>query len=252
MTRDRSCPEPAGRQRAALLVFTLDPAGERARRRLLPERLRGWELALYRESLDAALEAGRANGCRLRVCAPRRLSLAADVEQFAQRGRGFGARLGRAVARQEVSPERPLVVVGSDVPGLTPRHVAGALDRLAARPDRLVVGPSPDGGFYLLAAARPLDDLLGEVAWLRRDTLRSLLEAARRRGIEVALLAPLADLDRAADLHAWLARRAAPAFAWLGELVSELRRLCRPPSPAALGRPRPATVPVVPARGPPA
>ena len=251
MPPERPCPVPAGRPRATLLVFTLDAASERARRRLLPARLGGWELALYRESLGAALEAGRATGCRLEVCSPGRLPLPADVRHLAQEGRGFGARLRRAVARQAPAPERPLVLVGSDVPGLAPRHVAAAQDRLAERPDRLVVGPSPDGGFYLLAAARPVDELLGEVAWLRRDTLASLLAAARRRGIEVALLEPLADLDRAADLRAWVERNAVPAFAWLRRIVAELRRLCRPPAPASLGRPLPARVPVTPARGPP-
>lgn len=251
MSRDDTPDKPAGRARATLLVFTLDAASERARRRLLPGRLGSWELALYRQSLDNALAAGRANGCRLEVCAPRRLPLAADVGQLPQEGRGFGARLGRAVARQGASPGRPLVVVGSDAPGLAPRHVAGALERLAERPDRLVVGPSPDGGFYLLATARPVDDLLAEVAWLRSDTLASLLAAARRRGIEVTLLAPLADLDRAADLHAWIGRQAAPAFAWLRGLAAELRRLCRPVAPATLGRPLSAPIRVLPARGPP-
>lgn len=251
MLLDRRRLSSTGRHRATLLVFTLDAASERSRRRLLPTRLGGWEMALYRQSLETALEAGRANGCELRVCAPRRLPLDAGVEQFAQEGRGFGARLERAIARQVPSPERPLVVVGSDAPGLGSRHVADALARLAERPDRLVVGPSPDGGFYLLASARPVDELLAEVRWLRSDTLTSLLAAARERGIEVSLLEPLADIDRAADLDRWLKRHAASASAWLERLLAALRALRRPLLPTALGRPLPARIAVRPARGPP-
>ncbi len=251
MPLDRPRALPSGRHRATLLVFTLDAECERARRRLLPGRLGSWELALYRESLDTALAAGRANGCALTVCAPRRLPLTADVEQYAQEGRGFGIRLRRAIHRREPSPRRPLVVVGSDTPGLAPRHVAVALERLAERPDRLVVGPSPDGGFYLLAAARPVDDLLAEVRWLRSDTLASLIAAARRRGIEIVLLSPLADLDRAADLEAWLKGRVAPMFPWLDALLALLRRLRRPPLPPRLGRPLLARVARRPARAPP-
>ena len=251
MPLDRPCPKPADRHRATLLVFTLDAAGERARRQLLPDRLGSWELALYRDCLDAALAAGRANGCALRVCAPSRLALTGDVEQFAQRGHGFGERLRRAISRHGPAPGRPLVVVGSDAPGLAPRHVADALGRLVEHPDRLVVGPSPDGGFYLLAAARPLDELLAEVGWLRSDTLASLLAAARARGIEVSLLAPLADLDHAADLEGWLARGAALASPWLRGLMVLLRRLRRPPLPPTLGRPALGRVAIVPARGPP-
>jgi len=251
MNQHRPGQKPAGRHRPTLLVFTLDAAGERARRRLLPVRLGSWELALYRDCLEAAVAAGRANGCRLRACAPRRLPLAADIEQFAQEGRGFGARLRHAIARQRPSPERPLVVVGSDAPGLEPRHVADAIACLDRHPDRLVVGPSPDGGFYLLAAARPVDELLAEVAWLRSGTLGSLLAAARARGIEVSLLAPLADLDRTADLEGWLARREAPVAAWLRQLMAVLHRLRRPLLPPALGRPLAGRVATVTARGPP-
>lgn len=250
MAADPTTPEPADRRRATLLVFTLDPAGERARRRLLPSRLGSWELALYRDCLDAALAAGRGSGCRLRVCAPRRLPLPDDVEQFTQHGRGFGARLRHAVGRQRPTSQRPLVLVGSDTPGLEARQVSDALDRLRRHPDRLVIGPSPDGGFYLLAAARPIEELLGEVTWLRSDTLASLLAAAWARGIEVSLLPPLADLDRSADLARWLRRRASP-FPWVQALVALLRRLRRPLLPPTLGRPRPARVVVLAARGPP-
>ena len=251
MDLDRPPATTAGRHRATLLVFTLDAHAERARRRLLPSRLGGWEASLYRESLETALGAGRANGCGLAVCAPRRLRLPAEITQLAQEGSTFGARLRQAVARVEASPERPLVVVCSDTQELAPRHVGDALNRLAERPERLVVGPSADGGFYLLAAARPLVELLADVRWLRRDTLASLVAAAAARGIEVSLLEPLADLDRAADLDGWLKRRRATPSAWLERFLAVLRGLRRPLSPPVLGRPLPVRVPVRPARGPP-
>ncbi len=251
MSEDRQHQTTGDRSSATLLVFTLEPARERARRRLLPGRLGSWEVAIYHDCLDAALAAGRASGCSLSVCAPRRLPLADDVEQFGQEGSGFGDRLRRAVARHDPAPARPLVVVGSDAPGLEPRHVAGALERLGRRPDRLVVGPSPDGGFYLLAAAFPVDDLLAEVAWRRRGALSSLLAAARARGIAVSLLTPLADLDRRADLDGWLARHPLALPSWLRALAELLRRLRRPPRPTVLGRLRPGRVALVAARGPP-
>lgn len=235
-----------------LLVFTLGADRERARRRLLPGRLGSWELALHRACLEAVLAAGRANGCRLRVCAPQRLQLADDAEQLPQDGPDFGRRLRRAVARQRPSAGRPLVLVGSDVPGLAASHVAEALTRLRNDPRRLVIGPSPDGGFYLLASARPLDGLLAAVAWQRTDTLASLLAAARAAGVRVSLLAPLADLDRAADLARWLRHRHESAVPWRASLLALLRRLRRPPLPVTLGRPLPCRVPVRSGRGPPA
>jgi glycosyltransferase A (GT-A) superfamily protein (DUF2064 family) len=251
MPPDPTIDPSAGPGRATLLVFTLDAAGERARRRLLPAGLGAWETALYRDCLHTALAAGRAAGCSLAVCAPRHLPLSEDVTQFEQHGSGFGDRLGRALGRFRPSATRPLLVVGSDTPGLTGRHLAEALARLADRPGQLVVGPSPDGGFYLLAAARPVEELLGEVRWLRSDTLESLRAAARARGIEISLLAPLADLDGAADLDAWLARGAARLSTWLRWLAAQLRGHRRPLATRRLGRPRRYSPARVPARGPP-
>jgi glycosyltransferase A (GT-A) superfamily protein (DUF2064 family) len=240
-----------------LLVFTLGPHRERRRRRLLPLRCAGQELDLHRACLDAALAAGREAGCRLRVAAPRRLPLAADVATVAQSEGSFGRRLASAVraVADEVEAGVPLVVVGSDVPGLGAAHLRQALARLAEDRRRVVLGPSPDGGIYLLASRAPLADLLAEVSWCRHDTaerLRSALEAA---GFEVELLEPQADLDAPADLEHWLAaRRPAPPPAWqalllaLSRLLAQLRRPLLPP---VLGRPLPAAQPVRRGRAPP-
>jgi glycosyltransferase A (GT-A) superfamily protein (DUF2064 family) len=100
----------------------------------------------------------------------------------------------------------PLLVVGTDVPGLAASHLARALALLDEDADRVVLGPSPDGGFYLLAARRPIDQLATATRWCRRDTLRGLLRTLAEAGRPVTLLAPLADLDRPADLDRWLSR----------------------------------------------
>ena len=224
-----------------LLVFTLSPARECARRKLLPARLVHLERALHRRNLEAALAAGRDNGCRLEVSSPGRLELDADVRQTPQRGRSFGPRFRAALrACHARAKGGPVLVVGSDVPGLSGDHVASALARLGDDPGRVVVGPSPDGGFYLLASHRPLDRQLARVHWCRGDTLDTLLAALRSDGFEVTLLEPLRDLDRARDLARWLAAEAASSRRWrsfAGRLLRTLAtgspsRAARPPSRA--------------------
>lgn len=231
-----------------LLVFTLGPGAESARRGLLPGQLRGVEAEVWRGCLSAALEAGRAAGCELEVCSPAPLDLPEDVRHVPQVGDGFGARLERAMARPFASP---LLVVGTDVPGLAARHLARALTLLAEDPDRVVLGPSPDGGLYLLAASRPIAGLANATRWCRRDTLRGLVRALRAAGRPLVLLESLADLDRRADLETWAAGR---DERWQG-LIRLLRRvlsgLRRPAVPLLVGRPRPALVPVRAGRAPP-
>jgi hypothetical protein len=191
-----------------LLVFTLGAAAESARRGLLPEALRGVEIGFRQGCLDAALGAGRACGCRLEVCSPSPLALPEGVSHVPQPGTGFGGRLEQAVSAAFERGAGPLVVVGSDVPGLATRHVSRALDLLTDDPDRVVLGPSPDGGFYLLAFRRPIPGLRTATRWCRRDTLRGMVRSLRAAGRPVVLLEPLTDLDGRADLESWLARPA--------------------------------------------
>ncbi len=237
--------------RPTLLVFTLGPRRERRRRRLLPRQLTEWEEALHRECLAAALAAGRDAGCEVVVAAPAGAAVPEGVNRFEQEGSSFGERLTRAIAA--AARPAPLLVVGTDVPGLTTEPLRAALAELATDPSRVVLGPSPDGGLYLLAATRPLPDLT-RVPWQRRDTLRALVALLEARGCEIVLLTPLADVDRRTDFERLLAEAPLvprPMRVLLDRLRAALLLLARPLRPSILGRPRLAPVPVRAGRAPP-
>jgi glycosyltransferase A (GT-A) superfamily protein (DUF2064 family) len=178
-----------------------------------------------------ALEAGRRAGCRLELASADELPLAPDVRLYGQ-GRGtFGARFERAIEAGFDRNRGPVVVVGSDVPELDSRHITQALARLEDDPERIVIGPSPDGGFYLLAASRPIEGLASLVSWCSRSTLRTLLAALRRAGRPVEILEPLADLDRPADLEIWLARVSKAWRSFVKTLIALLTAI-RLPTPS--------------------
>lgn len=232
---------------ATLLVFTLGASWETRRRKLLPAGWNQAERALHRACLDETLAAGRASGCRLVVSSPRALELPTDVERLPQTGKSFGVRLQHAFSAAQAMKAGPVVLVGSDVPGLTAAHLHRTFDLLARDPARVVIGPSPDGGIYLLAANRPIADSLPGVRWCCDSTLRSLKRVLRREGYRVCLLPPLRDLDRQADLEAWLAQGgaadllAAASARWQGLLrwlIDALRERRRPLTPALAPVPR--------------
>ncbi len=169
-----------------------------------------------------------------------------------QRGSAFGARLADAL--RQVPRGGPVLVVGTDSPGLGAEHLRQALEHLDRDPEGVVIGPSPDGGFYLLAAARPLEAELAEVRWCRSDTLETLLARLSASGRPVIMLEPLRDLDRRADLELWLSREARHLPAWrrlARELLRALAGLRRPFSTADVARLSPALVSSPPGRGPP-
>ena len=69
-----------------------------------------------------------------------------------QRGDGLGERLANVFADLFGAGAETVVVVGSDSPALPAEYLAQALDDLSS--GRLVLGPTADGGYYLIGAGR--------------------------------------------------------------------------------------------------
>ena len=208
---------------------------------------------LHREGLDRAIDAGRQSGCQVVVASPRGVDLPDGIRQLSQQGASFSERIRNAVRTlQTEQPGSPVVVVGTDVPNLAADHIRSALLRLAVAPSEVVLGPCPDGGFYLLATHQPIDTVLSRVKWCRQDTTASLLEALQSEHLSVHLLSPLRDLDRTEDLEIWLAHecgdRTQNLVRWLLRLLADIRR---PRLNPRLGLPAPALVTIPSGRGPP-
>ena len=79
-----------------------------------------------------------------------------------QRGRDLGERVERAF-RQVLRGHRAAVIVGTDSPLLSPRLMRLALAEL--RVCDAVLGPCPDGGFYLVGLRRIVPGLFRGVRW---------------------------------------------------------------------------------------
>jgi glycosyltransferase A (GT-A) superfamily protein (DUF2064 family) len=129
-----------------------------------------------------------------------------DAALFPQNGEGIGARLADAAARVFGRHDGPLIVVWPDLPRLRAEHAAAALDDLDAGCD-VVFGPAIDGGFYLIAVARPLPQLflLPEQVWRSPDVMTMGLAAARDAGLELGILRAERALHRPPDVRAALA-----------------------------------------------
>lgn len=98
-------------------------------------------------------------------------------------------------------PPGPVVLVGSDIPGLRASHIARAFS-LLGRHD-LVFGPAGDGGFWLVGARRlrPLPrSLFADVRWSTPTALADTL-AGLPRHITTALADGLDDVDDAEALR---------------------------------------------------
>jgi glycosyltransferase A (GT-A) superfamily protein (DUF2064 family) len=100
----------------------------------------------------------------------------------------------------------PLLIAWPDLPRWRADHASGALADLADDCD-VSVGPVFDGGFYLLALARPLPELFAEpeADWIGPDAMATAFAAAARAGLNVGMLRAERGLRRPDDVCAALA-----------------------------------------------
>src|SRR5262249_55789032 len=111
----------------------------------------------------------------------------------AQRGKTFGGRFQDAFEDVRAAGDSEVVAVPIAVPDLGTAQIATAFDRLST--NDVVIGPSPDGGVYLVGtrvAARPL---FRGVPWQTAGVFLALLRNAR----EAVVLGSLLDVDGYSD-----------------------------------------------------
>lgn len=99
-----------------------------------------------------------------------------------------------------------VVMVGSDLPTLPATRVEEAVTRLQIDQHRVVLGPSEDGGYYLIGLTRStsgavVPDLFSQVRWSTEWTYADTVAAAERCGLAVEALAPWYDIDDATGLE---------------------------------------------------
>ena len=90
-------------------------------------------------------------------------------------------------------------LVGSDIPVITAEYVDRALAALGDAD--VVLGPTEDGGYCLVAMNAPRPEIFEGIPWGSPEVLAATKRAAQ--GLSVRLLEALWDVDDAADLARW-------------------------------------------------
>jgi len=129
---------------------------------------------------------------------------------LAQRGTDLGSRMAAAVVDVATARAGPILVIGTDIPLLGPRHLEVAFQLLSDAAE-VVFGPTTDGGYYLVGLRRPTSTLsvfdIDPGLWGGPEVLAT----SRRHlaaGMRVRYLEELRDLDTPADAAALLAEPA--------------------------------------------
>ena len=90
-----------------------------------------------------------------------------------QQGDDLGARMGNAMEEAALRGFGPLVMIGTDSPTLPSAILKQAFALLIADEAECVLGPTADGGYYLIGLQQPVPGLFDAVAW---STSRALAD----------------------------------------------------------------------------
>lgn len=148
---------------------------------------------------------------------------------FPQCGGDLGERMSRAFAQLASRGYRSVALIGSDLPGLPAPHLQEAFRRLAELGHEVVLGPSRDGGYYLIGMSRQLPEIFQGIPWGSNRVLRATVERLSVLGIRTHFLLPWFDIDTVQDLHylksiakQWTVRLPHRTLRFLEELDTEL------------------------------
>lgn len=115
-----------------------------------------------------------------------------------QAGNDLGERLASVTETLFSRGATTVVLCDSDSPTLPGQYIEEAFQRL--RESDIVIGPSDDGGYYLIGMHRCIPRLFSGIPWSSADVTRRTIEVAGRLNLTVSLLEPWYDVDTAADL----------------------------------------------------
>jgi rSAM/selenodomain-associated transferase 1 len=128
-------------------------------------------------------------------------SLRNDLVWLEQRGADLGERLEGIAARAFGMGFGPLVFVGADSPTLPPAFIATAIHSLAAAASDVALGPTDDGGFYLIGLRQNERALFQNIAWSTAQACAQTASNAARLGLRLLELPAWYDVDTPADLE---------------------------------------------------
>ncbi|MEP9355392.1 TIGR04282 family arsenosugar biosynthesis glycosyltransferase [Xanthobacter sp. KR7-65] len=114
---------------------------------------------------------------------------------------GFGACLRSTLGHLFALGHPAGAVLNADSPTLPPALLAEMADMLARPGERAVLGPSTDGGYYVLGLKTPRWRLFEDIDWSTERVCRQTLARAAEIGLDVHLLPPWYDVDDASALR---------------------------------------------------
>jgi uncharacterized protein len=119
---------------------------------------------------------------------------------FPQRGADLGERMAEIFAELFRRGYRNTVLIGSDLPPVPLDRFNEAFAYLAPADKRVVLGPSRDGGYYLVGMNQPVPEIFSGMTWSHSRVLVDTVEKLASIDVDCCSVREWFDVDRIEDL----------------------------------------------------
>ena len=206
--RHRAVPPPAA---AALIVFAKAPVAGHVKTRLCPPLTPDEAASLHGSLvLDLLERCQTVKGCdRILAGSPTpdhpffgAMKNRFKIPIWGQVGDDLGARMAHAFHSAFETPYPAAIIVGTDIPGITVSLLTMALKSLQNQD--MVLGPTVDGGYYLIGLRTPVPELFENIPWSTDQVFSLTKEKIQALGLSLKILPMLRDLDTVEDLQVFI------------------------------------------------
>lgn len=120
-----------------------------------------------------------------------------------QRGPDLGSRMRQAMQDAFDQGAKDVILTGTDLPTLPRAHLVEALKLIKGH--AVVLGPTTDGGYYLIGLRKMMPGLFQGIAWSTTSVFAETKKKVEAAGLSLGLLPECRDLDTLDDLKAFIA-----------------------------------------------
>jgi rSAM/selenodomain-associated transferase 1 len=136
-----------------------------------------------------------------RVAKRRRSGFTRKIPLISQKGSDLGEKMYNAIKWLFSKGYKKVSLIGADSPDLPLAFIIDAFEKLNSY--KLVIGPSEDGGYYLIGMNKPYDSIFKDIQWGHDSVLKDTISNANAAGISYFLLPEWYDIDDRNSFDNW-------------------------------------------------
>ncbi len=189
---------PAKDRKNALIVFAKQPVKGKVKTRIADEVGAVRALEIYRNlllRLQRVLEESK-DFADLYIYADRHPVFDRGTTSHRHRiqlGNNLGEKMNRAMGEILDSGYEKVVLIGSDCPYLQPETLKDAFASLEETD--IVLGPSVDGGYYLIGMKQHCPTLFEDIQWSSPEVFQCTLRKGSEAALSIGILRSMEDID---------------------------------------------------------